>query len=133
MRNSNMQHIVQVAAGVYVFYLGCKLLIGGVIRGGMTGKSWYIGLVFGILFIVIGGWLAVLALRNLNKAKELEDAEKEEEEASVSEDLPEPTPAEEGPEEVPAEEPAVRSLFDRAGAVSHEDVSDETDEEGTDA
>ena len=107
MNRESFRYIVRVAAGVYVAYLGYKILKGGVIGGEMTGKSWILGLVFSILFIVVGAFLTVVALRGMSRAKELAEEEEQEEE-------------QEAPAEIPQAAPGERSLFDRAG-VSVED------------
>ena len=51
----NFSHYIRILGGGYVAYLGIKTLYSGVIQGGMTGKSWIFGLIFSILFIIVGG------------------------------------------------------------------------------
>ena len=104
-RGESFRHLMRVIAGAYLAYLGYKILRGGVLGGEMTGGSKILGIVFSILFIGIGVGLAVIALRNMGRARELEREQQENEEDIVDE-----APAEPVPEEAPAE----KSLFMRA-------------------
>ncbi|MBR2562808.1 MAG: hypothetical protein IKE31_11800 [Eubacterium sp.] len=127
MRNSNFQHLIRVVAGVYVAYLGYKILRDGIVGGGMEEKYRILGIVFSILFIVVGAGLAVLALRNLNRAREMERERQEEEMEAAASDTKE-SPEAGKTSSVPADAPAEKSLFDKA-RISTEDAEEDTKEQ----
>ena len=119
--------MMRVIAGAYLAYLGYKILRGRVLGGEMTGGSKILGIVFSILFIGIGAGLAVIALRNMGRARELEREQQE----NAEEEIVDEAPAEPVPEEVPAE----KSLFMRANIAANslapeEDAEEDADETG---
>ena len=125
MRNPNIQHILRIVVGVYVAYLGYKILRDGIVGGGMEGNSRILGLVFSIIFIVVGVGLAILALRNLNRAREAEQERQEEEARAAAEaqELPEVRETMAKTDAAPQE----RSLFDKA-RVSANDPDEDAEE-----
>lgn len=60
---------IYIAAGGYLVYLGYTVLKGGVLGKELKGAAWIAGLVFGILFVLLGAGFVFYALRSLVRTK----------------------------------------------------------------
>lgn len=80
-RGSKFKDGIRIAAGAYLIYLGVRILREGIVGGGMTGRSYVIGLIASLAFLVFGAAVIAYSLKSIAKSNREEKAAENEEAA----------------------------------------------------